>query len=158
MVFIGAFLGGRKSWNAGGGGSLDDGVEVKSRGCFATGGIAEVGEVEGGLTRLALDAGDKFAYFDVRLDGIDVHNIIGAGVAVVETRGEVPLNVQAVAVEFYAIHAGDGASGEQKAWVVNADDTVLVNEALLVDVDELVVLDASVAVCLAGKATLDGGA
>lgn len=79
MVLFGSFLVGRKGGDAGGVGGFDDGIEVEYDGITRL--VAEVGEVEGSTTGLSLYAGDEFADFHIELDGVDVDDTVGTGVA-----------------------------------------------------------------------------
>lgn len=78
VFFFGAFFVGRKGWDIGGIGGLDDGVEMECDGIACL--VVEVGEFEGNAAKLLLDAGDEFADLNIELNSIDVDNIVGAGV------------------------------------------------------------------------------
>ena len=77
MVFVGFLLVGGEGRDAGGIGSLDDGIEVISDG--VVGFIAEVGQVEGDAGGSPLNAGHELADLHLELDGIDEDHIVEVG-------------------------------------------------------------------------------
>lgn len=78
MALVGTLLVRGKGGNAGGVGSFDNSVEVEGGFVHL---VAEVGEVEGYAASLQFNAGHKFTDLNFELDGVDVDNIIVAGVA-----------------------------------------------------------------------------
>ena len=163
MILIGLLLGGGEGGDAGGVGGFDDGVEVEYDGAVRL--VAEVGEVEGNEPRLPLDSGNEFADPHLELDGIDVDDIVGTGVAGTQAGVEGEFYVETVGRRFpllsmvarWELHPADQPCGEPQAGIVDGHRAVLVGEARFVDAGELVVLDATASVGLLGEPALDGG-
>ena len=79
MVFVGFLFVRGESWYAGGVSGFDDGVEVINDG--VGGFFTKVGKVEGNIAGLPLHAGDKFTDLHLKLDSVDMDNIVGTGMA-----------------------------------------------------------------------------
>lgn len=79
VVLVDTFLIGRESGDAGGVGGLHNGVKVEPDGIARL--VAEVGEVECDAVGLSLNAGDKLANLHIEFYGVDMHDIVGSGMA-----------------------------------------------------------------------------
>lgn len=156
MLVVGLLLSGRESGDAGGGGGFYDGVEIKNY--RVAGLLAEVGEVENGLAVLPPDAGDELADFHLRRDGVDVDNIVVAGLGGIETGTEGEGDAKAVGSAAGKLNYGQWSAGEEQCWVVDADGAAFVHEMVFVQPRKIVGFGHAVFVGLLGKATLQDGA
>lgn len=119
--------------------------------------VAQVGEVEGGLSGLAFNAGHKHAYFSLRGDGIDVDDIVWAGFVGGEVGVESQRDVEAIGVASGKCDRGQGTNRKLQGWVVDGDFVVGIGEALFVEARELVGLGMSLAMGIFGEAALQQG-
>ena len=153
MALVGFLLVGREGGDAGGVGSFDDGIEVKSDRFVAL--VAEVGEVEGNTGGPPLNASHQLADLNLVFDSIDEYHIIGIGMIDVDTGVELEFHMQSIDAATGKLHPGDRASGEQQARIVDTYHALLISEAPLVEAGELVVLNVPMTVGLLGEAALD---
>ena len=156
MGFVGSFLVGGEGGDASGIRSLDNCVEVEGWRGLTVGVIAEVWQVERHTAILSTDAGHELADFRLELHGIDMDDIVGMGVAGTHTRCKTQLDMEAVNTALGEINPSNRAGREKQTRIVNVDDAIFIDEALLVKTGELVVLNMTVAVGFAGKSSLDG--
>ena len=119
--------------------------------------VAQVGEVEGGLSGLAFYTGHKHAYFGLRGDGIDVDDIVGTGFVGGGVGGEGQLDVETIGVASGEGDRGQGTNCELQGGVVDGDFAVGIGEALFVEARELVGLGVALAMGVLGEAALQHG-
>lgn len=179
MLLVNLLLCGGEDGDAGGGGGLDNGVEVEGDG--DGGFLAEVGKVEDGLAYLTLPlatmlhlgktieialhstfafphAGDELADFHLWGDGVDIDDIVGAGFGDIEAGTEGEFDMQAVGMVTGNLHFRQRSAGKEQGWVVDADGAVFVHEMVFIEARKIVGLGHAVFVCFLGEATLQDGA
>lgn len=135
----------------------NDGVEVESRSGLTIGVITEVGEVESRITLISADAGHELTDFSLELHGVDVDDIVGTGVTGAHARCKTQLDMESVNTALGEVHPADRTGREEQTRIVNVNDAIFIDEALLIETGELVILNMSVAMGLTGESTLDGG-
>lgn len=164
MALVRFLLISRKGWGTSGIGCLDDSVEVEHDGVARL--ITEIQEVESDASRLPLNAGDEFADLYIVLDGVDMDDIVGTGVAGTKTGVEFQFYVETIGCHFpllpsvawQKLHPTDKTGGEEQTRIVDIHQAIIIDKVLFVEIGELVVLDVTVAVGFLGKPALDGGA
>ena len=108
MALVGFLLVGGECGDAGGVGSFDDGIEVKSDGIVAL--VAEVGEVEGNAGGPPLNASHQLADLHLEFDGIDKYYIVRISMIDVTARVKIKLHMQAIDIAIGKPHRGHRTS------------------------------------------------
>lgn len=150
------FVGGEGGDESGASG-FDDGVEVEGDGLAGCDFVAHVGEVEGGMGGLALDAGHEHADVGIGGDGIDVHDVVGSGF-VVQVGEEGEVDMEAVGMDAVGADGRERATGKNQGGVVDVDLAVAVDEVVFVEAREVVGFGESVSMGFLGEAALEDGA
>ena len=157
MLPVGFLLVGGEGGYESGASGFDDGVEVEGDGLSSCDFVAHVGEVEGGMGGLALDAGHEHADVGIGGDGIDVHDVVGTGfVLQVGEEGEV--DMEAVGTDAVGVDDGQWATGKEQGGVVDVDLSVAVDEVVFVEAREVVGFGESVGMGFLREAALEDGA
>ena len=107
---------------------------------------------------LAQDAGHELADLHIRLDGVDVDDIVRAGFVGFETGAEGEVDMQAVGVAAHEVHYGQRTLGDEQGGIVDMYLAVVVHEMVFVQPREIVGLGHAVAVGLFGEPALQDGA
>ena len=156
--FVLLLLGGREGGDVGSSRSFDDGVEVEPDWRIAIHLLAEVGEVKGGLPVLTADAGHQLADLHLRLDGIDVDDIVGTGSVVTHIGTKNELYMEAVGMTAGDMHFGQRTLGDKQGGIVDMHFAVVIHEAVLVQTREKVGFGQPRGVSLLGEAVLEDDA
>lgn len=158
MLFVLLLLSGGEGGGSGGGGGFNDGVEMEGDGGIAAHLVAEVGEVERGLTLLSTDAGHELAYLHLRLYGVDVDHIVGTGFALFGVGVEDDFYVQAFRTEIFDVHDRQRTTSDKQMGIVDVDFAIVEHEATFVEAREVVGFGQPFVVRLFGKASLEDDA
>ena len=94
----------------------------------------------------------------MELHSVDVDDIVGTRVAGTHTRCKTQLDMESVNTALGEIHPADRTGREKQTRIVDMNDAIFIDKALLVETGKLVVFNMPVAVGFMGKSTLDGGA
>lgn len=156
--FINSFFVGGEGGDASGICRLNDSVEVERRRGLTVRVVAEIWKVERHTAVHSTDTGHELADFSLELHGIDMDDIVGTGMAGAHARYKTQLVMEAVNTALGEIHPADRTGREEQTRIVNVNDAIFIDKALLVKNGKLVVLNMPVAVGLTGESTLDGGA
>lgn len=131
---------------------------MKKRGGFAVGVVCEVGEVEGGSASFSTYASHELANLHLKLDCVDVDDIIQTGKAGIQAWVESKLYMETVGHTLGGLHSGNRTSGEDQARIVDANLAVVKDKALFIEAGKLVGFGMPVAVGFFGETSLQYGA